>query len=236
MSELVDSASRASSYRAGCPSERDPIREIMTVGWCDRHGPARVGEISREHRLRSQRRSTVVVPGLMLFVVAIAGCACPATRSASEPALSAPASPAPAPEVSASAPTAPASRALKSPLAPSNGFRTHEALRDVHFGLGRSDALWADTRVLDAAVAWLKENPTRLLRIEGYTDGRGTREQNLNTGEKRARFVMKYLVSKGVAADRITIASYGADRPACTETTESCLAKNRRVRLLVKER
>ena len=39
---------------------------------------------------------------------------------------------------------------------------------------------------------------------------------------------MKYLVSKGVA--------YGADRPACTETTESCLAKNRRVQLLVKER
>jgi outer membrane protein OmpA-like peptidoglycan-associated protein len=51
--------------------------------------------------------------------------------------------------------------------------------------------------------------PTRLLRIEGYTDGSGTREQNLSIGEKRARFVMKYLMSKGVEAARITIASYG---------------------------
>src|SRR3989442_15952935 len=85
---------------SGCLSEHDPIHEIMTVGWWD--------------RLRLQRRSTVVVLGLMLFVVAVAGCAgCPATPSASTPAWSAPASPAPAPEGSASAPTPPASRALR---------------------------------------------------------------------------------------------------------------------------
>ena len=47
---------------------------------------------------------------------------------------------------------------------------------------------------------------------------------------------MKYLVSKGVEAARITITSFGADRPVCTETTEACRAKNRRVQLLVKER
>ena len=110
---------------------------------------------------------------------------------------------------SAWAPTPPASRVLKVPLAPTNGFRTHETIRDVHFGPGRSDALWADTRVLDGAVGWLNENPTRLLRIKGYTDGSGTREQNLSIGEKRARFVMKYLMSKGVEAARITIASNG---------------------------
>jgi len=222
---------------SGCFSERDPIHEILTVGWCDRPRPARVGEVPRGHRLRLQRRATVAVLGLMLFVVAVAGCAgCPATPSASTPAWSAPASPAPAPEGSASAPTPPASRAPRLPLAPTNGFRTHETLRDVHFGPGRSDALWADTRVLDSAVGWLKENPTRLLRIEGYTDDSGSREQNLSIGEKRARFVMKYLVSKGVEAARITIASYGADRPVCTDTTEACRARNRRVQLLVKER
>jgi peptidoglycan-associated lipoprotein len=222
---------------SGDLSERDQIHEILTVGWGDRPRSARVGEVLRGHRLRLQRRSTAVVLGLMLFVAAVAGCAsCPPTPSASTPTWSASASPAPAPEVSASAPTPPASRALRLPPAPTNGFRTHEALRDVHFGPGRSDALWADTRVLDGAVGWLKENPTRLLRIEGYTDGSGTREQNLSIGEKRARFVMKYLVSRGVEAARIAVASYGADRPVCTETTEACRARNRRVQLLVKER
>ena len=235
--ELFDTASRASFYCAGCPSERDPIHEILTVGKCDRPRPARVGEVPRGHRLRLQRRSTVVALGLVLFVVAVAGCAgCPQTPSASTPAWSAPASPPPTPEGSASAPTPPASRALRLPLAPTNGFRAHETLRDVHCGPGRSDALWADTRVLDGAVGWLKENPTRPLRIEGYTDGSGTRAQNLSIGEKRARFVMMYLMAKGVEAARITIASYGADRPVCTETTEACRAKNRRVQLLVKER
>jgi peptidoglycan-associated lipoprotein len=47
---------------------------------------------------------------------------------------------------------------------------------------------------------------------------------------------MRYLVTKGVEPDRISIASYAADRPICTEKIEGCRAKNRRVHFLVKER
>jgi peptidoglycan-associated lipoprotein len=85
-------------------------------------------------------------------------------------------------------------------------------------------------------VAWLKANPNWLLLIEGYTDDRGTKEQNLTVSERRARSVMSFLVSKGVAPDRISIASHGAERPICLEKTDACRAKNRRVHFLVKER
>ena len=62
-------------------------------------------------------------------------------------------------------------------------------------------------------LAGSRRTPPGFFRIEGYTDGSGTREQNLSIGEKRARFVMKYLMSKGVEAARITIASYGVQLP-----------------------
>ena len=110
-----------------------------------------------------------------------------------------------------------------------------EALKDVHFGPGRSDVLRADAGILDAVIGWLKENPTGSLLIEGYTDDLGTTEQNRTLGEKRAKSVMKYLVAKGFGAARITVASYGAARPVCSEKTEACRAKNRRVRFLVKQ-
>lgn len=182
------------------------------------------------------------VLGLVLFVAALTGCAArPVTTSASAPAPSAPApaEPTPAPEPAvAAAPPAPAAEVATSP-APTpqpNGFVAHERLKDVHFGSGRIDVLRADARILDAVVGWLKENPTALMLIEGHTDELGPREQNLSIGEKRAKSIMKYLVSKGVEADRVAIASYGSDRPVCTLKTEACRAQNRRVRFLVKAR
>jgi peptidoglycan-associated lipoprotein len=107
---------------------------------------------------------------------------------------------------------------------------------DVHFASGKSEVLKGDAAALDSTAAWLTQNPHWLVLIEGYTDGRGTKEQNLAVSERRARFVMSYLVTKGVEPDRISIASYGADRPLCTEKNERCRAKNRRVHFLVRER
>ena len=72
--------------------------------------------------------------------------------------------------------------------------------------------------------------------IEGHCDERGTNEYNLALGERRAKAAMNYLVSQGVQANRITIISYGEERPACTERSESCWAKNRRAQFLVKPR
>src|SRR5712691_7132686 len=127
------------------------------------------------------------------------------------------------------APAAPVATAPKE-------FRAHEGLMDVHFAPGKSEVLKGDAAALDSTAAWLKQNPHWLVLIEGYTDDRGTKDQNLAVSERRARSVMSYLVTQGVEPDRISIASYGADRPMCTEKSEGCRAKNRRVHFLVRER
>ena len=107
-------------------------------------------------------------------------------------------------------------------------------LEDVHFDFDKYEIRPGDARVLDANAAWLKTNGDRLLLIEGHCDERGTNEYNVALGERRAKATMNYLVAHGVAATRITIVSYGEERPACSEHTEACWAKNRRAHFLVK--
>ena len=72
----------------------------------------------------------------------------------------------------------------------------------------------------------LIDKSTRLL-VQGLTGREGT---------FHAKAAQAYLVSKGIAADRITTVSYGEERPACTEKTQACWAKNRRDQFLVKEK
>jgi peptidoglycan-associated lipoprotein len=108
-------------------------------------------------------------------------------------------------------------------------------LKDVLFDFDKYDIRPGDAKVLDANAAWLKSNDNLVL-IEGHCDERGTNEYNLALGERRAKSTMNYLVSQGIQASRITIISYGEERPVCTEKTEECWAKNRRAHFLVKPR
>ena len=64
--------------------------------------------------------------------------------------------------------------------------------------------------------------------IEGHADERGTREYNLALGERRANSVKNFLAGQGVAADRISVISYGKERPAVEGSDESAWAQNRR--------
>ena len=113
---------------------------------------------------------------------------------------------------------------------------TNAALQDVFFAFDKSAIRRGDHKILDASVTWLKANPNQLVLIEGYCDVRGTSEYNLALGERRARAAMSYLVSHGVAADRIKVVSFGKDREVCAETTEACRAKNRHAHFLTKPR
>jgi peptidoglycan-associated lipoprotein len=117
--------------------------------------------------------------------------------------------------------------------APSEFAPTSE-LTDIHFDFDRYEIRPGDAQILDADAAWLKTNARHLLLIEGHCDERGTNEYNLALGERRAKATMNYLASRGVAATRMTIVSYGEERPQCTEHTEACWAKNRRAHFLVK--
>jgi peptidoglycan-associated lipoprotein len=109
-------------------------------------------------------------------------------------------------------------------------------LKDVFFDFDKYDIRPEDAKTLDGNAGWLKSNPNHLVLIEGHCDERGTNEYNLALGERRAKSTMNYLVSQGVQASRITIISYGEERPSCTQKNEECWAQNRRAHFLVKPR
>ncbi|HEY7141328.1 MAG TPA: peptidoglycan-associated lipoprotein Pal, partial [Methylomirabilota bacterium] len=114
-------------------------------------------------------------------------------------------------------------------------FVESAALRDVYFDFDRYDVRAGDKGTLDENAKWLKSNQSALLLIEGHADERGTNEYNLALGERRAKATRDYLVSVGIDAGRITVISYGEERPVCTEKAEPCWAKNRRAHFLVKQ-
>ncbi|HXD95676.1 MAG TPA: peptidoglycan-associated lipoprotein Pal [Candidatus Acidoferrum sp.] len=116
------------------------------------------------------------------------------------------------------------------------GFRTAADLSDIHFEFDRSDIREVDGKALDTNAGWLKEHPDQLVVIEGHTDERGTNEYNTALGDRRAKATMNYLVSRGVPSSRITVISYGEERPDCAQHADECWAQNRRAHFLVKAR
>ncbi len=87
--------------------------------------------------------------------------------------------------------------------------------------------------ILDQQAAWLVANPTVTILIEGHADERGTRDYNMALGSRRASAVRDYLVAKGVADSRISVISYGRERPLAICSDESCWSKNRRAVTIV---
>ncbi|WP_454275433.1 peptidoglycan-associated lipoprotein Pal [Roseovarius sp. MBR-154] len=81
---------------------------------------------------------------------------------------------------------------------------------------------------LDGQANWLMTNSDYIATIEGHADEQGTREYNLALGARRANAVQEYLVSQGVASNRLKVVSYGKERPIEICSAESCYAKNRR--------
>lgn len=109
------------------------------------------------------------------------------------------------------------------------------ALRDIRFDFDKYDIRPMEAKVLEDNARWLKANQNALVLIEGHADERGTNEYNLALGEKRAKATRDYLVTLGVEGSRITIISYGEERPFCTTHTEGCWGQNRRSHFLTKQ-
>ena len=98
-----------------------------------------------------------------------------------------------------------------------------------------SSAISPDSaEILDTQVKWLKKHENVNVVVQGYCDERGTREYNLALGERRANAVKQYLVSQGIAADRISTISYGKERPVVLGSNEAAWAQNRRAVTVVK--
>jgi peptidoglycan-associated lipoprotein len=104
---------------------------------------------------------------------------------------------------------------------------------DVYFDFDRYSLRPEATRVLDEAVASLREDPTLRVTVEGHTCSIGTAEYNLALGDRRANAVKDYLMSRGISADRLRTVSYGEERPKYDNAREETRRLNRRAALVV---
>jgi peptidoglycan-associated lipoprotein len=178
----------------------------------------------------------------VVLMVAVAGAAChrnpkpqppapapaPAPPPATTPATPPPPPPAPAP---APAPAPTEDEIFRNKTL--EQLNAEKPLGDVFFSLDSTD-LSAEARgLLQKNVEWMKKWTTTKAMVEGHADSRGTNEYNLALGERRADAVRDYLVSLGLAADRLTIVSKGEEQPFCKEETEACWQQNRRGHFII---
>lgn len=115
---------------------------------------------------------------------------------------------------------------------PNGVSRTLLAANTVYFDFDQFAIKAAERDKLKAAKDYLDKNPTYRLVLEGHCDWRGTAEYNLSLGDRRAGAVKKYLLTLGVAADKLETLSKGS-LEASKNADDATAAKDRRVDLLV---
>ena len=98
----------------------------------------------------------------------------------------------------------------------------------VFFATNESILTTMSRDTLRKQAAWLRDNPSVNVVLEGHADERGTREYNLALGERRANAAKDYLMTYGVSADRISVISYGKERPVDSGSNPLAWSKNRR--------
>jgi peptidoglycan-associated lipoprotein len=101
-------------------------------------------------------------------------------------------------------------------------------LKDVFFDFDSDRLPEPALGVLHANAQWLTRWTTTRITVEGHCDARGTAEYNLALGERRAASVKSYLVSLGIAPERVATVSKGEEDPVCRDPQESCWQQNRR--------
>jgi peptidoglycan-associated lipoprotein len=101
-------------------------------------------------------------------------------------------------------------------------------VRDPLFDYDRADIRPDAREALSQTAQFLRSYPQVRVTVEGHCDERGSTEYNLALGDRRAQAAKDFLVSLGVAADRMETVSYGKERPTCTDQNETCWQQNRR--------
>ena len=101
----------------------------------------------------------------------------------------------------------------------------------VYFEFDKSSLTSKSIQTLKSAVDALNENSTIEVTLSGHADERGTREYNLALGQRRAESVSDYLVLNGIKKSRITVKSFGEEKPLAYGQDEASYAKNRRVEI-----
>jgi peptidoglycan-associated lipoprotein len=106
------------------------------------------------------------------------------------------------------------------------------ATRVIYFDYDQSTVRADYLDVISAHADYLAANPQVVVRLEGHTDERGSREYNLGLGEGRANAVRSLMMAQGVSDNQMVVVSYGEERPASFEQNEEAWALNRRVELI----
>ncbi len=147
------------------------------------------------------------------------------TLAQKEPVVTAPVVPEPVPVTK--------EPVVKEDAVTSSSVETISPFDTIYFDFD-SYVLRQDARdLLDKNYDWMKNNASESVRLEGHCDERGSDEYNIALGEKRAKAARNYLKTRGVSADRLSIISYGKEKPADPGHNEDAWAKNRRVEFII---
>jgi peptidoglycan-associated lipoprotein len=131
------------------------------------------------------------------------------------------------------APAPPAEAPPPKPAVVDSSTMFDRNMKTIFFDYDKSEIRPDQLAQLRTNAEWLKQNPTVRFQIQGHCDERGSQEYNLALGDHRANAVKEYLVQQGIAGNRMSIISYGEEKPMCRETTEACMGQNRRAEFAV---
>lgn len=193
--------------------------------------------------LRTPRRAAALLLPIAVFILGGAACAKKRPPAVTTDAgRTAPARPSPTPPPWPDVPVdaGPDVQPMAEDAARSEDFSVNDPasgeggpLADVYFEYDQARLGDEARAILEKHALWLQNHRAARATIEGHCDERGTTDYNLALGEQRARAARDYLVSLGVAGDRLTTVSYGKERPLDPASNEAAWAKNRRAHFLV---
>ncbi len=105
-------------------------------------------------------------------------------------------------------------------------------LARIHFDFDKSDIRSDAIPILERNAAWLKSHGKTSVSVEGHCDDRGTNEYNMALGDRRARAARDYLANLGIESSRLSVVSYGEERPLDRGGNETAWALNRRAEFM----
>ena len=183
----------------------------------------------------------LVGSGALVLAIALTVSAC--GKKNIPPSAPAPSAPAPAETKPTPPPPPPPPPKAADPKPPSEEelfakktleqLNAEKPLADVFFGYDQTNLTDEARASLTKNMDWLKRWTSTKILVEGHADARGTNEYNLALAERRAAAVREYLVSLGLAADRVAVVSKGEEQPFCSEESESCWQQNRRGHFII---
>ncbi len=107
------------------------------------------------------------------------------------------------------------------------------SFRNFLFDFNTSSIRFNETEQISDIAAYLKQNPSARVGIDGHSDPRGTSDYNQSLSERRVNTIRDALVAAGVPSDKIQTGAFGESQPKCNESNETCWQRDRRVEVLI---